>query len=87
MLVSRIMQGDANALEILYDRHAPLVLGIALRIIGDRTLAEEVLQETFWQVWQRAATYQSEPGSLSGWICRAARNLALEMAGRAEVNE
>lgn len=78
ILTARIAQGDANALESLYDRHAPLVLGLALRIIGDRTLAEEVLQETFWQVWQRAATYQPAHGSISMWLFRITRRLAID---------
>jgi RNA polymerase sigma-70 factor (ECF subfamily) len=78
VLIARIVQGDVSALERLYDRHAAIILGIALKITGNRALAEEVLQETFWRVWQGTANDQSEIGSLSGWLFRVARNLAKE---------
>jgi RNA polymerase sigma-70 factor (ECF subfamily) len=78
VLITRIVQGDVPAFEILYDRHAPMVLGIALKITGNQTLAEGVLQETFWQAWQSAASYQPEFSSLSGWLFRIARSLALD---------
>jgi RNA polymerase sigma-70 factor, ECF subfamily len=82
MLVARVVQGDASALEALYDRHAPMILGIALKITGDRAQAEEVLQETFWQAWQRAPTYSSQCGSFTGWLYKIARTLAMESSGR-----
>lgn len=78
--MTRIVQGDVDALETLYDRHAPMILGIALKLTGDQSLAEKVLQETFWQVWQGAATYQQ--GSFMGWLFKTARSLALEANGR-----
>ena len=77
ILITRIAQGDVPALEILYDRYAPTVLGITLKIIGDHTLAENLLQETFWQVWQRASMYRPESGSFTGWLFRMARQLAV----------
>ncbi|HEX6033851.1 MAG TPA: sigma-70 family RNA polymerase sigma factor [Anaerolineales bacterium] len=76
-LITRIAQGDVSALEILYDRHAPTVLGIALKVIGDRALAENLLQETFWQVWQSASMYRPEGGSFTSWLFRMARQLAI----------
>jgi RNA polymerase sigma-70 factor (ECF subfamily) len=76
VLMTRIGQGDAAALEILYDRHASMILGIALRITGDQTQAEEIVQETFWQVWRSAAAYQFDSGSFNGWLFRIARSLA-----------
>jgi RNA polymerase sigma-70 factor (ECF subfamily) len=81
ILIAWVVQGDSSALEALYDRYAPMILGIALRITGDRPLAEEVLQETFWQAWQLASTYSSEYGSFPGWLFRMTRRLAIE-AGR-----
>lgn len=81
-LAGRVAQGDVGALETLYDRYAPIVLGIALKIIDDRDLAESLLQETFWQLWQNAATYRPESGSFTGWLFKMARKLALESPGR-----
>lgn len=82
ILAARVVQGDAGALEALYDRHAPMILGIALKITGDQAQAEGVLQETFWQAWQRASTYSSPCGSFTGWLYKIARKLAMESNGR-----
>jgi RNA polymerase sigma-70 factor (ECF subfamily) len=48
-------------------------------------LAEDVLQETFWRVWQSAATYQPQRGSFAGWMFRIARNLAIDAYRRRNV--
>jgi len=85
ILVARVASGDRTALESLYDYHAAAVLGISLKIIGDRAAAEDVLQETFWRVWQSAVTYQSQRGSFTGWLFRIARNLAIDAYRRRSV--
>ena len=85
ILVARVASGDRTALESLYDYHAAAVLGISLKIIGDRSAAEDVLQETFWRVWQSAVTYQSQRGSFTGWLFRIARNLAIDAYRRRSV--
>jgi len=77
-LAARVALGDSAALEALYDRHAPAVLGVLVRVIGDRAAAEDALQETFWRVWKNASTYQSQRGSFAGWLFRIARNLAID---------
>ncbi len=84
ILIARVARGDRDALEILYDRHAPTVLGILLRIVGEPVVAEELLQETFWQVWQNAANFSSQNGSFSGWLFQIARNLAIGSGDRGE---
>jgi RNA polymerase sigma-70 factor (ECF subfamily) len=82
ILITRTAQGDAAALGLLYDRYAATVLGITLKITQDRSLAENLLQETFWQVWQRASTYRLESGSFTGWLFKIARLLAMEANDR-----
>jgi RNA polymerase sigma-70 factor (ECF subfamily) len=77
-LVARVAQGDSGSLEILYDRYASAVLGISVKVSGDRTVAEDVLQETFWHVWKSADTYQSQRGSFTGWLFKIVRNLAID---------
>jgi RNA polymerase sigma-70 factor (ECF subfamily) len=86
ILVARITQGDVSALETLYERYAAIIMGITLKVTGDRTLAENLLEETFWQVWQKASTYQSQSGPFTGWLFRMARQVALD-ANRNSVNE
>ena len=77
-LVSQVARSNQVALEVLYDRYASIVLGISVKIVGDQALAEDILQETFWRVWQSAATYQSQLGPFKGWLFRIARNLAID---------
>jgi RNA polymerase sigma-70 factor (ECF subfamily) len=81
----QVARGDQAALEALYDRYASLVMGIALKIIGDQVVAEDILQETFWRVWQSANTYQSQLGPFTGWLFRIARNLAIDAYRRRNV--
>jgi RNA polymerase sigma-70 factor (ECF subfamily) len=82
ILIARVARGDRAALETLYDRHAATVMGICLKIMVERAAAEDVLQETFWRVWQNASTYQPQRGSFTGWMVRIARNLAIDFYRR-----
>jgi RNA polymerase sigma-70 factor (ECF subfamily) len=84
-LVLQVARGNSAALEVLYDRYASIVLGISLKVTGDQALAEDVLQETFWRVWQSAGTYQFQLGSFTGWLFRIARNLAIDAYRRRNV--
>ena len=84
-LVAQAARGNSAALEVLYDRYAARVLGISLKIIGDQSLAEDILQETFWRVWQSAATFQAQLGPFTGWLFRIARNLAIDAYRRRNV--
>jgi RNA polymerase sigma-70 factor (ECF subfamily) len=85
VLAAQVARGESSALETLYDRYASTVLGISLKIIGDRAAAEDVLQETFWRVWRSAATYQSQRGSFAGWLFKIARNLAIDAYRRRKI--
>lgn len=85
VLAARVARGDSAALEALYDRHASTVLGILVQVIGDRAIAEDVLQETFWRLWKSAASYDAQRGSFTGWLFRIARNLAIDVHRRTHV--
>src|SRR5262245_29672020 len=79
-LVARLAAQDAAAeaaLAELYDRYSGAVYGLALRMLSERTVAEEVRQETFWRLWRFAARY--EPGRVRfiTWLLRVATNLAI----------
>ncbi|MCI0396648.1 MAG: hypothetical protein L0332_09735 [Chloroflexi bacterium] len=56
-LLGLIAQRDAAAMAALYDRHAQIVYSLILRVVRDPAVAEEVLQDTFWQVWQKASEF------------------------------
>jgi RNA polymerase sigma-70 factor (ECF subfamily) len=76
-LAEAVKAGDAGAFGELYDRHAPRLLGLLARWLGDREEAEDVLQETFWQVWRRAAQYDAGRSPPIVWLVLIARSLAL----------
>lgn len=77
-LVDRIAARDAGAVGELYDRHSRLLYGLILRILRDRSEAEEVLQEVFVLVWNRVSTYSATLGSPVGWLVGIARNRAID---------
>lgn len=81
-IMARVMANDAAALEMLYDRYASAVMGVALRITGERTLSEEVVQEAFWRVWHNARAFRAQRGSFVSWLLSIARNLAIDACRR-----
>jgi RNA polymerase sigma-70 factor (ECF subfamily) len=78
-LLRRVRARDEAALVALYDRHAALVFTVAMRVVGDRALAEEVLQDTFLRCWTGAELWQPGRGRVSGWLLRIARNRAIDL--------
>ncbi len=83
-LLKHVAQQDAVAYEVFYDRHTKAVYSLILRIVRQPTRAEELLQETFWQVWRNATTYRGEGAALA-WLLRVARNRALDELRRQKV--
>lgn len=77
-LVERLRAQDQTALDALYERYSRVVYAIALRIVGQATEAEDVVVDSFWQVWQQAATYDASRGQLRAWIVTIARSRALD---------
>jgi RNA polymerase sigma-70 factor, ECF subfamily len=77
-LLERIVARDERAVGELYDRHSRLLFGLILRILRDRSEAEDVLQEVFVLVWTRAETYDVALGSPVAWLVRIARNRAID---------
>ncbi|MCB0060599.1 MAG: sigma-70 family RNA polymerase sigma factor [Caldilineaceae bacterium] len=77
LLLKQVALQDTAAYEALYDRHTQAVYSLIVRIVRQPTRAEELLQETFWQVWRNAAAYRGEGAALA-WLMRIARNRALD---------
>lgn len=69
---------DAEAFEAFYDRFAPRVYGLLLKLLRNRTDADDVLQETFIQVWNRAGRFDPGRSTPEGWILMLARSRALD---------
>jgi len=79
-LVSRVAAGDRDsALEELYRLYAARLYGFGVRILGDRNLAEELVQETFVRLWRTAATFDRRRGSVGAFVFTIARHIAVDL--------
>jgi RNA polymerase sigma-70 factor (ECF subfamily) len=77
-LLRRLQQRDPQALAELYDGYGGMVFRLILRIVRDTGIAEDLVQETFLRVWNRAAGFDSQRGALGPWLVAVARNRAID---------
>jgi RNA polymerase sigma factor (sigma-70 family) len=77
-LLEEISRGNHAAFRALYDQVSPKLFGVVLRITRNRPMAEEVLQETFVKVWQKAERFSPEAGQPMAWLAAIARNRAID---------
>jgi RNA polymerase sigma-70 factor, ECF subfamily len=77
-LLRRIAEGDTDAVMELYDRHAGLLYGLLLHMLGDESEAEHVLQDLFIQVREQVDSYQRYLGTVAAWLIGLARHRAVE---------
>ena len=85
-LVRAIAAGDRNGLAALYDRYAPILLGMAMRIIRDRREAEDLLHDVFLEVWRSARDYDLTRGRVRTWLVVRMRSRALDVLKSARVS-
>jgi RNA polymerase sigma-70 factor (ECF subfamily) len=78
--MARVRARDAAAFESLYDAYHRLVYGVAFRVVGDATAAEDITQAVFLKIW--TAPERFSDGNFGGWIARVARNQALDAVRR-----
>ena len=71
-LMAWIQAKDSKGLDLLYTRYSRLVFGIALRILNDKSEAEEVVQEVFFSLYQKALLFDPAKGSAKGWVVQIA---------------
>lgn len=76
-LIESVAQGDRRAFETLYDRYASVVFGLTLKMLGDREVAEEAVQEIFWRVWQRAKSFDRSR-TFAPWLFGIAHNYCID---------
>ena len=74
----RVAVGDVAALRALYDEHAPRAIAIAMRILRNVEEAEDVVQDTFLEVWRRSAQFDDARGTAVAWIVTIARSRAID---------
>ncbi len=82
ILMQRVARQDRAAFAELYAATSSKLFGVVLRILRRRDLADEVLQEAYVKIWERAADYRPETGAVITWITTIARNRALDEARR-----
>jgi len=81
-LLQRIVHQDARALETLYDHTAARVYGLVQRVLRDHATAEEVVEDTFWQVWRQAPRFDAARGRPLTWLLAIARSRAIDALRR-----
>jgi RNA polymerase sigma-70 factor, ECF subfamily len=75
-------ENDPEAFEVFYDRHGGAAYSLAYRIVGDRTSAEDVVQEAFLSIWRSGARYDRARGSVRAWTLGIVRNRAIDALRR-----
>ena len=63
-----VRDGDAKAFELVYDRHGGAAFSLAYRMVGNRTIAEDITQEAFLSMWRSRVRYERERGSVRAWV-------------------
>ena len=78
----RVARHDGEALAELYDLYASRVFGVCLRILNETQLAEDIVQEVFVRVWERAHLFEQSRGSVSAWLMGITRNICIDQLRR-----
>lgn len=90
-LLQKVARGDERAFSELYDRFSPPLFGLMRQMLGDEHDAEDVLQDAFVNLWDRAATFDAEKGKAFSWAVMIFRNKAIDRirarGRRARLNE
>jgi RNA polymerase sigma-70 factor (ECF subfamily) len=81
-LVARMAAGDEHALASLYDSTNRIVYGVALRILGDPSSAEDTAMEVYMQLWRTAGSFDPDRASVKSWLATLARSRALDQLRR-----
>ncbi len=86
-LLSRVVQGDENAMGTLFDRYSRVVYSVALRVLRDPGAAEDVLQDVFMQVWRKPETLVVNRANMGAWLAVVTRNRSIDAIRRRKPSE
>jgi RNA polymerase sigma-70 factor, ECF subfamily len=86
-LMALVQRGDADAFEVLYDRHAPAGFSLAYRMVANRAAAEDVVQDALLSIWRGRAGYRAERGSVRTWMLGVVHNRAIDLLRRNVVHD
>lgn len=82
VLAARLQQGDPAAFQELFQRERRRAFALAMRVVGDASLAEEAVQEAFAQIWERAEKIRSDGGKIESLLMTIVRRRAVDVARR-----
>jgi len=77
-LLTLVERGDAEAFEVVYDRHSRVAYSLAFRLLGDRQSAEDLVQDAFLAVWRNASAYTPARGSVRNWLLSIVHNRGVD---------
>ncbi len=83
-LLARLREGDEDAFRGLFDRYAPTAKALALRVVRQAHLAEEIVQEAFMAVWKNPDGYDADRGSVRSWLMGTVHHRAVDLVRREE---
>jgi len=86
-LMQLVAGGDADAFEVILERHADAAFSLAYRMCGKRSVAEDVAQESFLALWRSGARYDRARGSVRTWTLGIVHNRAIDALRRSSVHE
>ena len=86
-LMLLVQDGDARAFEVLYDRHGGAAFSLSYRMVGNRTAAEDIVQEAFLSIWRSRVRYQRERGSVRTWVLGIVHHRAIDSLRRNLVHD
>jgi RNA polymerase sigma-70 factor (ECF subfamily) len=86
-LMHLVSAGDPQAFEVLYERHAGAAFSLAYRMVGTRNAAEDVVQESFLNLWRSGARYERSRGSVRTWVLGIVHHRAIDALRRATVHD
>ncbi|MFC0189756.1 RNA polymerase sigma factor [Fictibacillus aquaticus] len=78
-LYERIQKDDREALELLYERYEKLLYSFAFKILQQKELSEDAVQEVFIKIWRNKRTYSKEKGKFSSWMLTVTRNACIDL--------
>jgi RNA polymerase sigma-70 factor (ECF subfamily) len=83
-LVAGMVEGDRDSVAALYDLYAPVMMAVAIKMLGGHREAQDLVHDVFLEAWVHAGDYDPERGSLRSWLLLRLRSRALDRLGRAE---
>ncbi|MEX2195556.1 MAG: sigma-70 family RNA polymerase sigma factor [Thermoleophilaceae bacterium] len=86
-LMHLVQRGEADAFEVIYDRHGGAAFSLAYRMVGNRSAAEDVVQESFLSIWRSRVRYQPARGSVRTWVLGIVHHRGIDGLRRNLVHE